>query len=146
MVRATNNQYLLREEITDNIIIIKINRSYRRGMSPEELYDITRGCWKRRIESVDRAEFALAVYEGEVVEALAVYKGEVVEVYRIFAWYSALDEIRKTVPFDPNIDHGRIIFKGEVAVETIRKKYIGRNVSKLFKHGEASPVKTFYTG
>jgi hypothetical protein len=68
MERATHNQYLLREEITDNIIIIKINRSYRRGMSPEELYDITRGCWKRRIESVDRAEFALAVYEGEVVE------------------------------------------------------------------------------
>jgi hypothetical protein len=133
MERATNNQYLLREEITDNIIIIKINRSYRRGMSPEELYDITRGCWKRRIESVDRAEFALAVY-----------KGEVVEVYRIFKWYSALDEIRKTVPFDPNIERGRIIFKGEIAEEPIRKKYIGRNVSKLFKHGEASPIKTFY--
>ena len=82
MERATNNQYLLREEITDNIIIIKINRSYRRGMSPEELYDITRGCWKRRIASVDHAEFALAVYEGEVVE-----------VYRIFAWYSSFDEM-----------------------------------------------------
>ena len=133
MERATNNQYLLQEEITDNIIIIKINRSYRRGMSPEELYDITRGCWKRRIESVDRAEFALAVYEGEVVE-----------VYRIFAWYSALDDIRNTVPFDPNIERGRIIFKGEIAEEPIRKKYIGRNVSKLFKRGEASPVKTFY--
>ena len=133
MVRDADKQYLLREEITDNIIIIKINRSYRRGMSPEELYDITRGCWKRRIESVDRAEFALAVYEGEVVE-----------VYRIFAWYSSFDEIRKTVPFDPNIERGRIIFKGEVAEEQIRKKYIGRNVSTLFKRGEASPVKTFY--
>ena len=88
-----------------------------------------------------------AVYKDFSTEgfALAVYEGEVVEVYRIFAWYSALDEIRKTVPFDPNIERGRIIFTGEVAEEQIRKKYIGRNVSKLFKRGEASPVKTFYT-
>lgn len=126
-------QYLKREDITDDIIIIKLNKSYRSGMSSEELYDITRGCWKRRIESVERADFALAVY-----------KGEVMEVYRISAWYSALEEIRDTVPFDPEVERGRIIFKGEVAEEKVREKYIGKNVSKLFKRGEASPVKTIY--
>ena len=126
-------QYLMREDITDDIIIIKLNRSYRSGMSSEELYDITRGCWKRRMESVERAEFALAVYMGEVIE-----------VYRIFAQYSALEEIRDTVPFDPEVERGRIIFKGEVADEKVRGKYIGKNVSKLFKRGEASPVKTIY--
>ena len=127
-------QYLMREDITDDIIIIKLNRSYNRsGMSSEELYDITRGCWKRRIESVERAEFALAVY-----------KEEVIEVYRITAWYSAQEEIRDTVPFNPEVDLGRIIFKGEVAEEKVREKYIGKNVSKLFKRGEASPVKTIY--
>ena len=126
-------QYLMREDITDDIIIIKLNRSYRFGMSSKELYDITRGCWKRRIESVERAEFALAVY-----------KEEVIEVYRITAWYSAQEEIRDTVPFNPEVDLGRIIFKGEVAEEKVREKYIGKNVSKLFKRGEASPVKTIY--
>ena len=126
-------QYLMREDITDDIIIIKLNKSYRSGMSSEELYDITRGCWKRRIESVERAEFALAVY-----------KEEVIEVYRITAWYSAQEEIRDTVPFNPEVDLGRIIFKGEVAEEKVREKYIGKNVSKLFKRGEASPVKTIY--
>ena len=123
----------MREDITDDIIIIKLNRSYRFGMSSKELYDITRGCWKRRIESVERAEFALAVY-----------KEEVIEVYRITAWYSAQEEIRDTVPFNPEVDLGRIIFKGEVAEEKVREKYIGKNVSKLFKRGEASPVKTIY--
>ena len=126
-------QYLMREDITDDIIIIKLNNSFRSGMSSEELYDITRGCWKRRIESVERAEFALAVY-----------KGEVIEVYRISAWYSSQEEIRDTVPFDPEVERGRIIFKGKVAEEKVRKKYIGKNVSKLFKRGEASPVKTIY--
>ena len=126
-------QYLEREEITDNIIIIKLNKSYRRGTSSEELYDITRGCWKRRMESVERAKYALTVY-----------KGEVIEVDRIFAWYSALEEIRDTLPFDPEVERGRIIFKGEVAKEEIREKYMGKNVRKLFKRGEASPVKTFF--
>ena len=126
-------QYLMREDIIDDIIIITLNKSYRSGMSFEELYDITRGCWKRRIESVERADFALAVY-----------KGEVMEVYRISAWYSALEEIRDTVPFDPEVERGRIIFKGEVAEEKVREKYIGKNVSKFFKRGEASPVKTIY--
>ena len=126
-------QYLEREEITDDIIIIKLNKSYRRGMSSEELYDITRGCWKRRMESVERAKYALAVY-----------KGEVIEVYKILTWYSALEEIRDTLPFDPEVERGRIIFKGEVAKEEIREKYMGKNVSRLFKRGEASPVKTFY--
>ena len=126
-------QYSMREDIIDDIIIITLNKSYRSGMSFEELYDITRGCWKRRIESVERAEFALAVYMGEVIE-----------VYRIFAWYSALEEIRDTVPFDPKVERGRIIFKGEVADEKVREKYIGKNVSKFFKRGEASPVKTIY--
>ena len=126
-------QYLMREDITDDIIIIKLNKSYRSGMSSEELYDITRGCWKRRMESVERAKYALAVY-----------KGEVIEVYKILTWYSALEEIRDTLPFDPEVERGRIIFKGEVAKEEIREKYMGKNVSRLFKRGEASPVKTFY--
>ena len=59
-------------------------------------------------------------------------------------WYSALEEIRDTLPFDPEVERGRIIFKGEVAKEEIREKYMGKNVSRLFKRGEASPVKTFY--
>jgi hypothetical protein len=35
-----------KEDITDNIIIIKINRSYKPDMSDLQLYDVTRGCWK----------------------------------------------------------------------------------------------------
>ncbi len=39
-------QNLTLEDITDNIVIIKINKSYREGMSGTELYDVTRGCWQ----------------------------------------------------------------------------------------------------
>ena len=40
-------QELTLEDIKENIVIIKINKSYREGMSETELYDVTRGCWKR---------------------------------------------------------------------------------------------------
>ncbi len=55
---------LSREDLKHNIAIIKINRSYNEGMSSLELYDVTRGCWKRRLESVKSAEYVLAVVFG----------------------------------------------------------------------------------
>ena len=128
------DEYLLKDDITDDIVIIKVGRSYYPGISAQKLYDITRGCWKRRIESVERANYALTVF-----------KGTVLEVYRIFGWYRAEDEIRRTVPYTPELDDGRIIFRGEVASAEIREKYIGKNVNKLFQWGEASPIKTFFS-
>ena len=47
------SQKLTLEDIRDNIVIIKINKSFREGMGETELYDVTRGCWKRKIASVE---------------------------------------------------------------------------------------------
>ena len=68
---------------------------------------------------------------------------EVVEVYRIFEWLQASEDKRETIEFDAAKEKGRIIFKGEVAAEEIRKKYIGKDVRQLYKRGEANPVKVF---
>jgi hypothetical protein len=123
---------LSKEDITENIIVIKINRSYRENMSAEELYDVTRGFWKRKIESVEPAEYALAVAH-QVVK----------EVYKIHSWVKAEDEPihRKTIPYNEKKDKGRIIFEGKVADEKIREKYIGKSVADFFQKGEASPTK-----
>ena len=123
---------LLKENIQDNIVIIKINKSFREDMSALELYDVSRGCWKRKIESVEKAEYALSV----------VY-GEVKEVYKIYRWVPAEQMERETIPYDPEINKGRIAFFGEVAKEEIRNRYIGKNVNNLYKRGEADPVKLF---
>ena len=123
-------QKLTMEEIRENIVIIKINKSYREGMSEIELYDVTRGCWKRKIASVEKADYALAV----------VY-GIVKEIYQIDEWLPAENEVRETIPYNETADVGRIIFKGRIADEEIRKKYLDYSVAGLFKKGEASPVK-----
>ena len=115
-------QKLTMEEIRENIVIIKINKSFREGMSKTELYDVTRGCWKRKIASVEKAEYALAV----------VY-GIVKEVYQIDEWLLAENEVRETIPYNEAVDAGRIIFKGRTADEEIRKKYLDYSVAGLFK-------------
>ena len=124
--------FLKRNDITENIIIIKINKSYESGMDAERLYDITRGCWKISIPYASQADYALSVVFGEVKE-----------VYKIFEWVPASEEKRKTIEYDAEIEKGRIIFKGEVAPDNIRQKYLYKNVKGLYKRGEANPVKVF---
>lgn len=122
--------FLSVDDITDDIVIIKINKSYTPNMSALELYDITRGCWKRRIDSVSSAKYALATVFGEVVE-----------VYKIDYWVPSILLNRQTIPYDPAIEVGRIGFFGSVAEQKVREKYIGKSVKNFFNKGEANPVK-----
>ncbi len=129
---SENLYKLSRDEIVDDLVVIKINKRYHRGISDLELYEITRGVWKRNISSVERAKYCLAVY-----------KSEIVEVYKINQWYPAGTTEYKTREKGAYWE-GRIEFTGEVADKEIRDRYIGKSVADLYKKGEASPVKTFF--
>lgn len=118
------------EDIKDDIVIIKINKLYSPEMSPLELYEATRGIWKRKIESVADARYALAVANKQVVE-----------VYKIKSWMPAGTTPMKTRVVNPDRCEDRIEFVGSVASDSVREEYVGKYVDNLFKFGEASPVK-----
>ena len=121
--------YLKYEDIIDNVVIIKINQLYYEGMSDLALYETTRGYWRRTIQSLENYNYALAV----------VHK-KVIEVYKIDKWQKSgiiPMKTRKT----KTVDH-RVGFVGKVADENIRSRYINKDVSKLYKQGESSPIKT----
>ena len=122
-------KYLEYEDFEENVAIIKINKSYRERMSREALYDATRGCWKYKKKTLERADYALSVAFGVVKE-----------VYKINRWERSENEIRATIPYDKKLDEGRMIFIGEVANDDIRDKYIGNRVDHLFKKGNVHPV------
>ena len=69
---------LTESDIKHNIVIIKINQTYHKGISERELYECTRGFWKRKIESVIQAQYALSIVDGIVIE-----------VYKIDRWMPA---------------------------------------------------------
>ena len=66
-----------------------------------------------------------------------------VEVYKIDEWVPAGTIPMKTRTILPERTSGRVEFIGKVAPAEIRNKYIGKSVAKLFKYGEASPIKVF---
>lgn len=128
----SEDRELTPDDITENIVIIKINKRYSPDMSALELYEATRGIWKRKIESVEIADYCLSVF-----------KGTVVEVYRIEEWYPAGTTEYKTRILNQEDLANRIEFIGSVAEDTIQRKYLGKSVKNLYKNGEADPVKVF---
>lgn len=101
------------ENVDEKAIAVKINQTYRDGMSAGELYDCTRGIWKMSKEKRGNVEFAFALYHGIVKE-----------VYEIEDWF---DELTTEYKFrKPEPTGKRSEFVGKVADEEIRKKYIGK--------------------
>jgi hypothetical protein len=114
--------------VRHNAILITINKLYRSTMTPQELYEATRGIWvigPRR----DKAEYAMAVYQGIVRE-----------VYRINKWYPAgtLEyQTRDSWDVSGGSVPERWEFEGNVADAEIRNEYIGGSVGK----GGQNPIR-----
>ena len=130
-----------REEVinvAEPVVAININQQYPQSKTAEELYHATRGIWRLNRQRAQRAQYAFAVYQGEVKE-----------VYKIDRWMQAR---RETIEywdersssqgkhFPSEVNEGRSEFVGELAPEAIRKKYIGK---KLPVRHSQNPIRYF---
>lgn len=101
--------------IKEPAILVKINKLYRYGMTPMELYDATRGVWNvgpRR----EKAQYALALYQGIVRE-----------VYRIRQWLPDASTLSTRGLWGVR-SPGRWEFVGTLAPKKIRQKYLNKAV------------------
>ena len=115
--------------ITEPTVLININRAYYYGITPHQLYDFTRSCWKIGAKR-DCAEYALAVYRGIVRE-----------VYRIAAWVPGRSTFRHDDgPEELGATPGRWEFVGKVAIHDVRKRYVGMSVAHYYKKGAQNPI------
>lgn len=115
-------------EVREPSLLIRINRSYRYGMTAAELYDATRSAW-RLGPRAERAEYAFAVFQGVVRE-----------VYEISGWLEGGMTFNNRTGGRPALRRGRWEFVGTVADETIRRRYVNRYVGHRFRRGQQSPV------
>ena len=99
-------------------ILLTINSLYRSDMSKEELYETTRGIWKVGETNRNKVEYALALYQGIVLE-----------VYRIKQWYPAGTLKYKTRDSSEFKNSGRWEFSGSIAKD-IRDEYVDFSVGK----------------
>jgi hypothetical protein len=109
-------------------LLIRINRLYRHNMTPEELYEATRGVWK------------LGARCGKARYAFAVFEGVVREVYEIESWHAAATTPYLTRDAAQLTTNGRREFTGRVADAAVRDAYVGGSVSDQFRPGSQSPV------
>lgn len=103
--------------ISEPAIIITINKYYKRFMSEEDLYNITRISWRlanRRIKTIKYG--------------IASYRGIVREVYEIDGWFKTEDG-------------KRWCFTGKIAEENIRNKYLNQSLENYIKKGSQNPIK-----
>ena len=114
--------------ITEPALLIRISKLYKPGMSPQQLYEATRGVWKLGPDK-DSAEYALSIA-----------KGVVREVYSIGAWFQAGTTAYSTRPLSDVSVSERWEFSGTVAPEAVREKYLGRSVAHPFQKGNSYPV------
>ena len=115
--------------VTDKAILINISRLYRYGMTPMELYDATRGV-EGRANRHD-AEYAFCLYGGIVRE-----------VYAIAAWVPAGSTMTRRDYAEKDYDLSeRYEFVGRIALDPIRRKYVGKSVRNYFAPGSQNPIK-----
>lgn len=103
------------KKVDEKAIAVKVNKTYREGMSAGELYDCTRGIWRIRKNRRKGVEFAFALYHGIVKE-----------VYEIEDWFDELTTEYKFRKPDPTEKGARSEFVGKVADDKIREKYVGK--------------------
>lgn len=105
---------------TKKIILIKINQSYDRGMSAEELYEATSGVWKINETTMKNSDFQYYC---------PVYDNKILEVYKLNDYQVVSHEGNK-----------RIRFNGEKAIDEIRPKLLGRDV-KSIHNSSGNPIR-----
>lgn len=112
-------QYEAPEAVFDEpVLLIRVNRLYKPGIKPKELYDATRMQWR-----VGPRAF-------KIQYACAVYLGIVREVYEIKEWQ----------PMEVINGHQRHGFTGRIAPAAVRDKYLHTSVKHLFKQGHQSSI------
>ncbi len=114
-------------EITEKGILIRISERYKENMSATYLYESTRGVWKIGNERHEKADYAFAIANGFILE-----------VYKIDSWHPA-GTTHYTTRDDVNIT-GRKEFLGTLAEESIRAKYLAKDVHEYFKQGNSNPI------
>jgi hypothetical protein len=115
-------------DIDDPVLLIRINRLYRHGMSSSDLYEATRGVWKLS-ERRNGAKFAFAIFEGVVRE-----------VYEIHSWHPAGKNHYASRPKVDVTISGRWEFLGQIASDEIRDKYVDHSVKRYLPAKAQNPI------
>jgi len=106
-------------------VAILINKQYRPTFGDLELFEITRGMWKKASKTV----------AGDSKYAYAICDGIVKEAYEIHSWVPAGTQQYFTREDAPEFVKDRWEFVGKKASDNIRQLYVGKLLERQRSHG-----------
>lgn len=119
------------DAIGEDCILININRKYPRKKTIESnsIYDATKETWTINKRNLPKIKFVLSEYRGLIVE-----------VFKVDQWY---EKERGYLPTSKRSGETKIGygFKGMVADEDVREKYINKSIAHTKKRGAASAIR-----
>lgn len=117
------------KDIKHSILVIKINKLYRRDMSAAELYDTVRGFWAASLKSIESRK---------VKYVFGVYNGLIVAVYQPDEWhygYEMIDIPQKGILKDEDYERlkNRIYFicKDYAVLDEEGQFYLNKSIANL---------------
>ena len=113
-------EHLQPDDIRHSIMVIKINKLYRRDMSAEELYDVVRGNWRASLDSIRKRK---------VEYVFGVYNQLIVAVYKPDEWHNVHEMI--DVPQIKNLDDETLEL-GKDRVYFICRDYVSLDENQEF--------------
>ena len=119
---------LREEDIKHRILVIKINKLYRREMDKTDLYDTVRGVWRASIQKAKTVDYVFGVYNSLIVA-----------VYKPTHWYvckDAKDKLPKHSMVLTERTENRIFFIDEgyernESMDMVEKSYYGKSIVSL---------------
>lgn len=110
--------------IDEPVITICVNQQYKYCSNASDLYNCTRGLWRLNRERAEKAEYAFAVYQGEIKEVYEIEGWVPASKGRSDFWVERLKSQGRII--NPAEHEGRSDFIGKVAPAGIREKYVGK--------------------
>lgn len=126
------------KDIRHKILVIKINKLYKRGMDEKVLYDAVRGVWRASKEKVKTVDYVFRVYNSLIV---AVYKPS-----QWFVFKEANDKRPKQDTVLTPKTENRLLFvdesyKQELPHDENEAFYIGKSIAGLkMNHSAQNPI------
>ncbi len=115
------------DNITENIVVIKINNTYTFGQTPEELKDYVRGHWRINIKRAQKAKYIFALFCGWIVG-----------IYEIRGWHPSTQN-SDNFPQPENWGNPKLANRSYCDCETVAidsevsKKYLYKTINKYSK-------------
>ena len=127
-------------QIRNRILVIKINKYYRRDMDPVEIYNGVRGIWRVSGKRVRGVEYVFGVYHSLIVA-----------VYKPTAWYTCKDAMDKLPRKDLVItsrNENRMFFVDEqfdqrISIDEMAAFYLGKSIAGLHVNQSAQNPVTY---